>query len=110
MTSINEKLKKVRDALHKTGVPVFHYRRPNNKPLRYIIWQEDGSNTDMWADNHMKEQQLHGTIDLYTTMEYDEGIDLVQEELNGVMVGWSLTTVDYEDETNLIHYEWEWNL
>ena len=64
----------------------------------------------MWANNRMSEQQLHGTVDLYTLEEYNPLIDEIQEALNEVMGGWSLNTVDYEDETNLIHYEWEWTL
>lgn len=88
----------------------YHYKRPKNVKSPWIVWQEDGSSTDMWANNRMSEQQLHGTVDLYTLEEYNPLIDEIQEALNGVMGGWSLNKVDYEDETNLIHYEWEWYL
>ena len=34
-------------------------------------------------------------------------MDLIQEALNtSEGVGWVLSSVQYEDETNLIHYEW----
>ena len=110
MLSVVDKLKKIRNAMNGVSGKVYHYKRPKDVKPAWIVWQEDGSSTDMWANNHMGEQQLHGTVDLYTLQEYDPLIDEIQEALNGVMGGWSLQMVDYEDETNLIHYEWEWTL
>lgn len=109
LQSVNEKLVKIRDALSHLD-NVYHYLRPGNGKPAYIVWQEDGSNTDLWADNHMAAQQIHGTIDLFTLEEYDPLVDEIQEALNKVMIGWSLQSVQYEDETNLIHYEWEWSI
>lgn len=110
MMSVVDKLKKIRDAMNGVSENVYHYKRPKDVKPAWIAWQEDGSSTDMWANNRMSEQQLHGTVDLYTLQEYDPLIDEIQKALNGVMIGWSLQMVDYEDETNLIHYEWEWTL
>ena len=58
-------------------------------------------------DNRKQEQQVHGTIDCYTKIEFDPLLDEIQDALNAAGIGWSLLTVQYEDETNLIHYEWE---
>ena len=110
MMSVVDKLKKIRDAMNGVSNQVYHYKRPKDVKPAWIVWQEDGSSTDMWANNRMSEQQLHGTVDLYTLQEYDPLIDEIQEALNGVMGGWNLQMVDYEDETNLIHYEWEWTI
>lgn len=110
MTSVVTKLRMIRDAMNGVSANVYHYKRPKDVKPAWIVWQEDGSSTDMWVNNRMGEQQLHGTVDLYTLMEYDPLIDKVQEALNEVMGGWSLEMVDYEDETNLIHYEWTWTL
>lgn len=109
MQSVNDKLMKIRDALSHID-NVHHYLRPAKGKPPFIVWQEDGSATDMWADSRMSEQQIHGTIDLFTETEYDPLVDQIQTALNGVMAGWSLLSVQYEDETNLIHYEWEWNI
>ena len=50
---------------------------------------------------------MRGTIDLYTRQEFDPAVDQIQEGLNtSEGVGWVLSSVQYEDETNLIHYEW----
>lgn len=113
MMSLNNKLKLIRDALNGTSArgSVFHYKKPNQAAgsSLWIVWQEDGSSTNFWANNRHSEQQLHGTIDLYTKQEYDPLIEEIQDALNNIEAGWSLLSVQYEDETNLIHYEWEWN-
>ena len=110
MLSIVSKLEKIRDAMNLVSTRVYHYKRPGKGDSTYIVWQEDGSTEGLWADGRTAEQQLHGTVDLYTLTEYDPLIDEVQEALNSVMGGWSLQMVDYEDTTNLIHYEWEWTI
>lgn len=110
MISVVDKLKKIRDAMNGVSGKVYHYKRPKDVKPAWIVWQEDGTADCLRADDKMHEQQIHGTIDLYTLEEYDPLIDEIQEALNGVMGGWSLQMVDYEDETNLIHYEWEWTL
>ena len=111
MKSVNEKLKRFRDEMNTLPTDnVFHYKRPGKNKTQYVVWQEDGSGTDGWFNNHMGEQQIHGTIDLFTLQEYDILVDEIQERLNRLSAGWSLQLVQYEDETNLIHYEWEWSI
>ena len=111
MKSVNEKLKKFRDEMNTLSTDnVYHYKRPGKNKPQYVVWQEDGSGSDGWFNNHMGEQQIHGTIDLFTLQEYDTLVDEIQERLNRLSAGWSLQSVQYEDETNLIHYEWEWSI
>ena len=111
MKSVNEKLKRFRDEMNTLPTDnVSHYKRPGKNKPQYVVWQEDGSGTDGWFNNHMGEQQIHGTIDLFTLQEYDILVDEIQERLNNLNAGWSLQSVQYEDETNLIHYEWEWSI
>lgn len=112
MLTVTKKLTMIRDALTGFLPPeiVHHYKRPGSDVSKYVVWQEDGSNSDGWLDNRLREQQIHGTIDLYTLEEYDPLVDEIQKALDYVMAGWSLQAVEYEDNTNLIHYEWEWNI
>ena len=78
------------------------------KADRYFVWQEDGEASSFHSDDHKLEQQIHGTIDCYTLQEYDPLLDEIQDALDKAdLVGWSLLSVQYEDETKLIHYEWE---
>ncbi len=34
--------------------------------------------------------------------------DAIQKTLGALGLGWALESVQYEEETNLIHYEWRW--
>lgn len=113
MKSLNLNLKRIRDALNTTSATgrVFHYLRPHDTSTAWIVWQEDGEGDSLEVNNHKAEQQIHGTIDCYSLEEYDGLFDEIQDALNGLEnVGWSLLSVQYEDETNLIHYEWEFNI
>lgn len=110
MKSLQSKLKQLRDTLNEVSAPVYHYRKPKSVKAPWVVWQEDGESQAFDGDNHKAEQQVHGTIDCYTLTEYDSLLDEIQEALNSKEVGWSLLSVQYEDETNLIHYEWEFNL
>lgn len=83
----------------------YHYFRKVSKK-RYIIWAEDGEQQSFHAENSKQCQQVTGTIDLFTQNEYDSAVDQIQDGLNDLGVGWELNSVQHEDETNLIHYEW----
>ena len=72
------------------------------------MWAEDGEQDSFHASNHKEEQQLTGIVDLYTLKEFDTLADDIQKVLNSEPVGWRLDSVHYEDETNLIHYQWRW--
>lgn len=112
MKSLTQNLKSIQDALNSTSVKgsVHHYTKPVKYTVPYIVWQEDGESDSANVDNRKIEQQLHGTIDLYTKKEFDPLIDEIQEALNNYAAGWNLISVQYEDETKLIHYEWEFNI
>ena len=85
---------------------VYHYRRPKMKPP-YTIWQEDSSQK-FAADNNSAEQAVSGTLDYFTKKEYDPVIDQIQIVLKGLPVCWYLNSVQYEEDTGIIHYEWVW--
>lgn len=107
MISLNQKLKRIAAALTAISDKVSHYRRPSSL-AGYIIWQEDAEDGSFHAGNHLAEQKVHGTIDYYTQTEFDQTIDNVQAALEGTPhVSWDLSSVQYEDDTNLIHYEWD---
>ena len=105
MTSLETKLSKVGTALvSKLGAIVYHYWRPViSAPM--CIWAEDGENSHR-SDFREREQGITGTVDYYTKDEFDANVDKVQEALNKVCSNWNINSVQYEDETKLIHYEW----
>lgn len=83
---------------------VGHYEA-SDKTDQYIVWSEDGQSGSVWADGGMQEQSIQGTIDYYTKMEFDPNAPKIQEALNGVC-SWRLNSIQYEDNTGYIHYEW----
>lgn len=105
--TLQNKLEKIEKALTSIeGLTVFHYLRPNmNAP--FCVWQEDGEASSLQGDNHKQEQAISGSIDYFTKEEYDSMTDLIQGALNEIeCCGWELNSVQYEDDTELIHYEW----
>ncbi len=110
--SFQTKLKKIADAL--TSIPslgsnVYHYWR-FGADAPYCIWQEDGE-VGLQGDNHKAEQGITGTVDYFTLTEYDGNIEAIQIALNGVEnLSWRINSIQYEEDTNLIHYEWRWEL
>lgn len=109
MKSLVNNLKTIRDALLTVDQEaVYHYQRPKRENLtRYIIWAEEGETNSLMVGNHKAEQQISGTVDLYTATEFDTWADDIQEALDALdHVAWELDSVQYEDETGLIHYAW----
>ena len=106
MTSLQSLLKKLYEPFLELDCDVTHYRRMSKYP--YVVWAEEGEENSFSADNIKQEQRITGTVDLFTRTEFDPLADDVQEILNSEQIGWRLDSVQYEDETNLIHYLWNW--
>lgn len=104
-------LQRLADALTSIeGLKVYHYWRPQ-LPAPFCVWQEDGEGNSAWGGNHKFEQVITGTVDYFTRTEFDPIVDSIQNAMNGIEVmGWSLNSVQYEDETNLIHFEWRFEI
>lgn len=103
------KLTDIRDALLDVTEDVFHYEAIHT-PDKYIVWAEDGEADSITADNHKTEQVLQGTIDYFTKLEYDTNFGLIQAKLNSIDISWRLNSVQYEEDTGYIHYEWVWEM
>lgn len=113
MKSLQTTLKSIRDALNGTSASgsVYHFNRPTNQPTHFVVWQEDSEIGSFHADNRKAEQQISGTVDCFTQIEYDPLLDEIQEALDATEnVAWMLESVQYEDETKYIHYEWQFRV
>lgn len=108
---MNLQLKKIRDALVSIdNLKVYHYWRTNIEPP-YCIWQEDGEGDSFWDSNHQSEQVITGTIDYFTLIEFDNTVEKIQTVLNSIEnCGWKLNSVSYEEDTNFIHFEWNFEI
>lgn len=104
-----EKLLRVRDALLQVSVDVFHYNA-FKKTDQYILWAESGEGDSFHADNRKQEQVIVGTIDYFTRTDFDPNLDAIQEALKSAEITFFLKSVQYEEETKYIHYEWEFEV
>lgn len=79
------------------------------KSDRYFVWQEDGVD-DLLANNGHTERVVTGRTDLYTGVELDPWADALGDALSSHGIAWLLVTVEYEPETELYHWSWDWEV
>lgn len=109
MIALQLKLRQMGEAFATVTKNAYHYFRPVTS-FPALIWAESGEAESFHADNHKSCQTIQGTVDLFTKTEFDPLLDDVQTALEGLGVAWYLSSVQYEDETNAIHYEWTWEV
>lgn len=108
MTSLQAKLQQIGSALSAAlGSKVHHYFRPKGE-VQSVVWQEQGEDNSFHANNTKAEQAIRGTVDYCTKTEFDSNADVIQTVLQGLGAAWSLESVQYEEETKFIHFEWSW--
>lgn len=103
------KLSDLRDALLEVIPDVFHYSAWA-KPDKYIVWAEDSEAGSNNADDEKEDQVIQGTIDYFTKTEFDNTVVLIQQKLNSIDVAWQLSSIQHEEDTGYIHYEWVYEL
>lgn len=102
-----QKLDRIKNALLTVTKDVFHFEA-KTKAQEYLVWQEEGSGDSLIADDAVQEQVLRGTVDLFTKNPKKPCVDDVQAALTEADVCWQLLSVQYEEDTQTIHHEWEW--
>lgn len=104
-----QKINKVRDALLTVSDNVGHYEALN-KTDQYIVWAEDGEGDSLQTDNKKKAYVIQGTVDYFTKTEDDSTVVEIEKALNEADISFALNSVQYEEETSYIHYEWVWEV
>lgn len=95
--------------VEELGDKVSHYYR-FDKTAPWCVWAEDSEAESFYGDNLKREQTIAGYVDYFTKEEWDTNIDTIQDILNTENVFWRIASVAYEDDTNLIHYRWYWEV
>lgn len=95
--------------LMTVGVPAYHLKAYEQTD-KYIVYAEDGQANSLWADGRMQEQAIQGTADYFTSEDFDPNVGRIQKVLNDYGVSWRLNSIQYEDDTQLTHYEWVWEI
>lgn len=86
---------------------VSHFERLDSD--RYFVWQEDGAD-GIVSDNRHHEGAVTGTTDLFTKREFDPWKEEFEESMDSIGMVWYLNSVQYEEDTGFIHYEWVWSV
>lgn len=72
----------------------------------FLVWAETGEADSFDGDNRKQEQAVDISVDYYTKAEFDAVVDEIQAELNASCNSWRLDAVQFEEDTELIHYTW----
>lgn len=91
--------------LRATGIPFAAYRWDIRPATSYGTLQLEGGADSVAGDDMILTQGIRGSIDLYATDASTAWPRTVQDAINGY-VAWRLNSVQYEDDTRLVHYEW----
>lgn len=98
--------------LSDTGIPFVAYKWDHNPPGAFGVVSLEGGADTVFADGHNACDAVRGSIDLYAPDPSSSWPNAVRSAIDGKM-SWRLNSVQYEDDTRLIHYEWvfetEWS-
>lgn len=75
----------------------------------YGIYAEDMA-VGLSLDNIVGEQMLEGTIDYFTRDDSGTPMTQIQAALNAAGVHAHLNSIQYEQDTGYIHYEWVFDI
>ncbi len=108
--SISDRINKLRDGL-LTVTPRVYRARAHKTAAPYIVWMEDGAGDALRANGMTGEQPISGTIHLFESETTTETLSVaVQKMLNGLECAWQLGSIQHEQDTGLVHYEWAWEV
>lgn len=93
--------------LKSLGLPCAQVAWDSPPEKDYIVTRIGGQERDLWSDNVMTEQELYCTVDLF--VHNSEGAELaqrIQQTLNSLGIRWELTSIQWESENRINHWEW----
>ena len=88
---------------------IYHYFKPSQVQAPYGVWIE-GPEDSFNGDNGKAERLLTCTMEFYTQDEADSKIDEIEQAFISMGASWSFVGSQFEEETALIHYSWEWSV
>lgn len=96
-------------ALTQTGLKFAHYAWSKAPEGDFGTYAED-SGKDMSADNIHGERGTVGYINYFTRDDSGTPRTTIEAALNSINIPWNLNSVQYENDTGFIHYEWEFGV
>ena len=92
-------------ALAGTGYQFAHFAWSKAPDGDYGTYAEY-SGSDLEADDVHIEKGTEGYIEYYTRDDSGTPRTTIEAALNGLNIPWNLNTIQYENDTGYIHYEW----
>lgn len=91
-------------ALDATKLAFAHFGWSKAPAGDYGVYAEDGAN-DLNADDVHAEKVTQGTVDYFTRDDSGAPQETIERRVEGVCA-WYLNSVQFEEDTGYIHYEW----
>lgn len=96
-------------ALNETGYRFAHYAWSKAPEGDYGTYSENNGD-DLIADGIHIEKGTVGYINYFTRDDSGAPKTTIENALNELRIPWNLNTVQYENDTGYIHYEWEFSV
>lgn len=98
-------------ALRELHIPLAEYAWDVRPDTDYLVIGIDSEASSLQADDYKVNQAPQGTVDLFSKSNDREMMQSVQNVLNTFEgCAWYLNSVQYEDDTRLLHWEWVFSL
>jgi len=97
---------KLEDALITVTENSYRTTVPEGIDFPYIVWNDDGCSTIFSGDGKIVRIVIQGTIDLFTKTVDDPIFCQIQTALNNSGIGFYYNSKQYEEKTEIYHYEW----
>lgn len=98
-------LEQLVNALAATGYQFAHHAWSNAPAGDYGTYSEDSGN-DLLCDGVHGERGTDCWVHYFTRDDTEAPRETIEAALNSIPVSWYLNSVQYENDTGFIHYEW----
>lgn len=99
------------NALKATGIPFAEYQWSTRPAGDFGVVQLERSVATVEGDGEIQERAYEGSVDLYMKGRDNSKIALVKQVLTAQCGGaFVLSSIQFEEETGLLHYEWVFQL
>lgn len=103
-------MNKLETALTATGFPFAHFAFVKAPEETYLVWGETGAEP-LRTGGHQAERITYGNLDCFTRDGSGLPMQKVEAELNKIEhFAFRLDSIQFEEETGLIHYAWDWSM
>ena len=102
-------------ALKETRLPFAHFAWSAAPGASALINEDHGIYAEddeiaLYADNGRAETVLQGTIDYFTRDDSGRPKQIIEAALDRHKIPYRAESIQYENDTGFIHYEWVWEV